>query len=149
TLGFWTVGVPALGAALALLANAVEHSPDVRRLERGQFRLAALWYQVPSHRDLVPDVGGRFARWFDDILKPVVQPLRDDVAVHRRADARVVVGFESGDLLVAVFPATTVDADPLEFAARCADEYLTLVSPVLTRTWRAPPLMRSTRRWTG
>jgi transposase InsO family protein len=49
----------ALGAALALLADAVEHSPDVRSLESGQFGLAEMGDQIQPYRDLAPDVGRR------------------------------------------------------------------------------------------
>jgi hypothetical protein len=92
-LGLRAVGVPALSAALALLPDAVEHSPNIRGLEGCQSDLAELRRQIQPHCDLVSDVGRRFARWFDDILKPVTEPLGDGVAVHRGADARVVVGF--------------------------------------------------------
>lgn len=68
-LGLRPVGVPALRAALALLPDAVEHSPNIGSLEGCQSDLAELRRQVQPHRDLVPDVGRRFAPRFDDILK--------------------------------------------------------------------------------
>jgi hypothetical protein len=91
------LGVLLLRAALALLPNAVEHAPNVRRLQRGEFDLAELRRQVQPHRDFVPDVGRGLARRCDNVLKPVVEPLGNGVAAHRRPDASVTPSPPSDD----------------------------------------------------
>lgn len=71
--GFVTGGVPAVAAALAFGADAVDEEPDVLGVELAEPLLAQAGDEVEADDALVALVGLRAAFLADDVLVPVGQ----------------------------------------------------------------------------